>query len=111
MTWGVLRPVIMLPVEASAWSDERRRVVLLHELAHIRRYDTFTQWFAQAALVLHWFNPLAWRVYRRFLMEREHAADDLVLAGGARPSTYASHLLHLACSPGRESTATLAVSA
>ena len=39
MTWGTLKPRILLPAEALAWTDERRRIVLLHELAHISRQD------------------------------------------------------------------------
>ncbi len=50
MTWGVFRPVIALPVEAASWTEERLRVVLLHEQAHIARHDFLTQLIAGAAL-------------------------------------------------------------
>ncbi|MDX1419944.1 MAG: M56 family metallopeptidase [Rubricoccaceae bacterium] len=109
MTWGVRRPVVLLPTSAATWSDERRLVVLMHELGHVRRRDTLTQWIAQAALVLYWFNPLAWRGYRHLLTEREHACDDLVLSTGLRPSTYAEHLLQLARTLGREPRAAIAL--
>jgi TonB family protein len=96
MTFGVLRPTILLPETARTWSVERRHVVLLHELAHIARGDAGTQLLARAALALHWWNPLAWLAWREFLKERERAADDLVLSAGAVASNYAGHLLEIA---------------
>ena len=96
MTCGILRSTIFLPSDASEWSEERRRVVLLHELAHVRRGDVATHLFVRAALSLYWWNPLAWMAWREFLKERERATDDLVLNAGARASEYASHLLDVA---------------
>jgi TonB family protein len=96
MTFGLFRPTVFLPEGAAEWPEERRRLVLLHELAHVRRGDAATQWLARAALSLHWWNPLAWTVWRAFLKERERAADDLVLEAGARASDYASFLLEAA---------------
>jgi TonB family protein len=96
MTFGVLRPTVLLPEEARGWSHERRRVVLLHELAHVLRGDAATHLLARAALALHWWNPLAWTAWREFLKERERATDDLVLGAGAAASEYAGHLLEIA---------------
>ncbi len=96
MTWGWLRPVILLPDEANAWPLDRRRDVLLHEMAHIRRSDALTQAIAQAACAVYWFNPLAWLAAGRMHVEREQACDDMVLVAGARPSDYALLLLEMA---------------
>jgi len=96
MAAGILRPAIFLPADAVDWTEERRRIVLLHELAHVRRGDVGAHMLARAALALNWWNPLAWLAWREFLKECERAADDLVLAAGARPSDYASHLLEVA---------------
>jgi TonB family protein len=96
MTFGVLRPFILLPANAVAWTAERRRVVLLHELAHVRRRDVATHLLARTAWCLYWWNPLTWIAWRSFLKEGERAADDLVLTAGARPSEYAGHLLDIA---------------
>jgi TonB family protein len=96
MTFGLLRPAVFMPPEAAAWSEERRRIVLLHELAHVRRGDLATHLLARTALSLNWWNPLAWSAWREFLKERERATDDLVLNAGARASDYAGHLLEVA---------------
>jgi beta-lactamase regulating signal transducer with metallopeptidase domain len=95
MTWGVLRPVVWLPAEAESWSDERRRVVLAHELAHVRRLDALTQWIAHLAVAAAWYHPLAWIAARKFREERERACDDTVLDLGTQPSVYADHLLDM----------------
>ncbi len=86
MTFGVFRPAVFLPAGADAWTAERRRMVLLHELAHVRHGDPARRLLARIALGVYWWNPLAWAAWRRFLNECERAADDLVLAAGARAS-------------------------
>lgn len=95
MVWGVFHSRLLLPMEARNWHPEHLRSVLLHELAHIKRYDTLTQLLTQLCCALHWFNPLVWVAARRMGLERERACDDLVLAGGVQPSAYAGHLLEV----------------
>ncbi len=96
MTFGVLRSSIFMPADSAEWSEERRRIVLLHELAHVRRGDAATHLLARTALTLYWWNPLAWKAWREFLKERERAADDMVLNSGAGAADYAGHLLAVA---------------
>jgi TonB family protein len=96
MTFGLFRPAVLLPSDSAIWPDSRRRTVLLHELAHVRRGDAATQLLARVALAFNWWNPLAWIAWREFLKERERAADDLVLNAGERAPEYASHLLDVA---------------
>ncbi|HEX5870198.1 MAG TPA: M56 family metallopeptidase, partial [Longimicrobium sp.] len=103
MTWGIFHPVILLPGEADGWESERRRVVLAHELAHVRRWDALTQWIAHVALVVFWFNPLVWMAVRKLREEREHACDDAVLEIGTAPADYADHLLTIVRSLGSAS--------
>lgn len=110
IAWGLGRAAIVLPQSADEWDESRREAVLLHEMAHLRRGDAGTQLVAQIAVALHWFDPLAWWAYRRFLVEREHACDDAVLRTGARPSVYATHLVDIARRVKRERMVLAAVS-
>ena len=95
MMWGLWRPTVILPDTALAWSQERLRLVLLHELAHVKRWDYLTHLVAQLAWSLYWLNPLVWVAARRVSLEQERACDDLVLKAGTKASTYAEHLLDL----------------
>ena len=96
MTWGIRRPAILLPAEADSWTAERRRDVLLHELAHVKRHDFLIQLVAGVACAVYWFHPMVWLAATRLREERERACDDHVLRAGATPSAYASHLLEIA---------------
>jgi beta-lactamase regulating signal transducer with metallopeptidase domain len=93
--FGVWRSTIVLPTGAESWPDERRRVVLFHELAHVRRRDLWGHVLGRVACAMYWFHPLAWTASRRLRAESECACDDLVLACGTRASDYAGHLLDI----------------
>jgi beta-lactamase regulating signal transducer with metallopeptidase domain len=94
VTWGLFRPRIVVPT--CAWSDARIRVVLSHELAHVRRNDWGVQLAASVLQSLYWFHPLAWMAARTLRREAERACDDLVLKAGVAGPDYAGHLLAVA---------------
>lgn len=94
--WGVSKPVLLLPPDVVTWPSERLRVVLMHELAHLKRYDGISLILTRIAVSLFWFHPLAWSLERAGRSECERACDDTVLASGTKPSEYADHLLAIA---------------
>ena len=100
-TTGLLRPVVVLPPDCRDWSPERRRAVLLHELAHVRRGDLLMHLISRAACAIHWFNPLVWLAARRLRAESERACDDMVIRLGTKASDYAGHLLDMVRAAGR----------
>jgi TonB family protein len=93
---GVFSHTILLPESARHWDAFRRRTVLLHELAHIRRNDCLWQQISGWTCALFWFHPLVWHIAARLQREQELACDDLVLAAGVEPGAYASLLLNAA---------------
>ena len=108
VTWGVVYPAVLLPHDSLEWPEERRRFVLVHEMAHVKRFDALTQLIAQIAIAVFWFDPLVWIAAHRMRVEREHACDDYVIRDGTRPSLYAGELLEMVQaigSPRHESAA------
>ena len=94
--WGFFRPVLLLPADVVTWPVERLRVVLLHELAHLKRFDGLSLILTRLAACVFWYHPLAWSLERAGRNDCERACDDLVLASGTKPSDYADHLLAIA---------------
>ena len=100
---GILRPTIVLPSSAEQWSAERRRCVLFHELAHVRRRDLIGHTLGRVACAFYWFHPMVWSAAKNLRAESERACDDLVLGcGGARASDYANHLLEIVTAVRRQ---------
>ena len=96
MAFGIVKAAILIPAIGDTWDADRRRAVLLHELAHVARNDCFTQMLATVACAIYWVHPGAWWMARRLRVERELACDDLVLSTGTCPRDYAGHLLEIA---------------
>jgi beta-lactamase regulating signal transducer with metallopeptidase domain len=96
VTWGTWRSKILLPANALDWPADRIRIVLAHELAHVRRGDWLVQMAAEILRSAYWFNPFVWLACRRLRLESERACDDAVLGLGVDGSEYASELVTLA---------------
>jgi hypothetical protein len=78
--FGVRRPCLLLPKELLARvSMPELRLIILHELAHVKRRDTLLNWLMIVARAWHWFNPLVWLVLRRLRADRELVCDQMVL--------------------------------
>ena len=96
MTWGFVRPVVVLPRAATSWDNEQLRIVLLHELGHVRARDWAFNLIGRVVCALYWFHPGVWWVARGLREDCELACDDRVIAAGVRRSDYAELLLSAA---------------
>ena len=95
ITFGVLRPVIVMPADASQWSDADSQRAIVHELEHIRRRDWLVLLLARGICACYWFHPLAWAAWRQLSLEAERACDDAVVLDDERID-YAEQLVALA---------------
>jgi len=109
MVVGLRRPAILVSHDADGWPADRRRAVILHEMAHVQRRDCFTQTLASLARAVYWPHPGVWWAARRLQVEREFACDDRVLAVGTEANGYANDLLEIAYTLGARRAPALAV--
>ncbi|MBT2187302.1 M56 family metallopeptidase [Sphingobium nicotianae] len=95
ISWGLMRPVILLNTRAVDAADEAEAIIA-HELAHVARLDWLKLLLARVATALFWFNPMAWMLAREAHQLREEAADDTVLAADIPDTDYAQLLVGIA---------------
>jgi beta-lactamase regulating signal transducer with metallopeptidase domain len=98
VSFGLLKPQIMLPVQALEWNESTMTDVLLHELCHIKRLDWLTTLSAYVIASVFWFNPLVWLAVKRLREESENSCDTAVLNSGRSDTDYAESLLAVATS-------------
>lgn len=95
MLWGWLRPEILLPKEAEAWTTNMIDLVVRHELVHLQRRDNWIALLVAIARVLYWFHPLVWWLTSKLVIEQEVICDERVLASGASATDYAELLVNV----------------
>jgi len=95
ISWGVVRPVILLNAEA-AQSHGEAEAIITHELAHVARLDWAKLLLSRIAVALFWFNPFVWLLAREAHQLREEAADDAVLSTDIDETDYARLLVGVA---------------
>jgi len=96
LTYGIFRPVILLPKHMDWQNRQQTDYILYHEFTHIRRFDQATKLLLIAALCLHWFNPLVWVMYYFFNRDIELSCDECVLNHNKEArSAYAMTLIHM----------------
>lgn len=96
LTYGIMRPVILLPRSADRLDKETLDWILMHEYVHIRRLDSLTKLILMAAVSLHWFNPLVWLMYILADRDIELSCDEGVLNRRGNSGSYARMLLRMA---------------
>ncbi len=94
---GFARPMILLPpVLLASWNPDELELILLHELAHVRRWDNLINLFQRVVEAVLFFHPAVWIVSRWVRLEREQCCDEIVLAHRDAPQKYAETLAALA---------------
>lgn len=93
-TYGFSRPTIVLPLQARHWDALQLEMVLLHELAHIRRKDFLINLLVQCCRALYWWHPLIWHLAKSIRIECEKACDEWVVGQNIDPFDYAQQLLN-----------------
>jgi beta-lactamase regulating signal transducer with metallopeptidase domain/5-hydroxyisourate hydrolase-like protein (transthyretin family) len=95
---GVLRPVVVLPrTLLSKLSADQRRIVVAHELVHVRRWDLVVGWAEVLLSVIWWFHPAMWWCRRSLRQSREDCCDDVLVASQlAQPESYCETLIQAA---------------
>lgn len=96
MTFGVRRACVVVPEEFALWPRAHREAALMHEAAHIRRFDCGWQWLATSVRALLWCHPLVWWLAHAIRDEAELAADERVIAAGVEATDYATALVEIA---------------
>ena len=95
ISWGLMRPVILLNTDATNAKDEAEAIIA-HELAHVAGFDWAKLMLSRVTVALFWFNPLVWLLAREAHQLREEAADDAVLAANIEDTEYANLLVGIA---------------
>ena len=105
-TYGVRRPVVLLPAAARRWTQDRLSVVLYHELAHVQRHDYAALVLFELTRALYWPNPLVLMAAVRARESQDHACDDTALRSGVTPPVYARQLTEVARTLGTSTLGT-----
>lgn len=97
LTYGIIRPVILLPKNIDLGDERTLEYVLTHELVHIRRFDAVSKLLLVAAVCVHWFNPLVWVMYVLANRDLEISCDEAVIRtlGGESKADYARALIRM----------------
>lgn len=96
LTWGFIRPVLLLPSNALEWDEARLEAALRHEMGHIRHCDALTRLVTTFITAVYWPNVLVWLGAKAWRTVQEQAADDLVIDAGTVAESYALQLLDAA---------------
>lgn len=97
LTYGIFRPVILMPKKTDWKNEKQLKFILSHEYVHISRYDTVTKLIATLALCIHWVNPFVWVMYFLFNRDIELACDESVIRqfGEKSKSAYSLMLINM----------------
>ncbi|MFF2885544.1 M56 family metallopeptidase [Paenibacillus sp. NPDC057967] len=97
LTYGIFRPVVLLPKNLDYDDEKQLALILTHEFTHIKRFDTLKKWILATSACVHWFNPFVWVMYILANRDIELFCDETVIRkfGENTKSTYARALVRL----------------
>ena len=97
LTYGIFRPVVLLPKNLDYDDEKQLALILTHEFTHIKRFDTLQKWILAASVCVHWFNPFVWVMYILANRDIELFCDETVIrkCGENAKPTYARALVRL----------------
>lgn len=97
LTYGIFRPVILMPRTTEWKNEEQIKYILMHEYVHICRFDSASKLIAAITLCVHWFNPLIWVMYALFNRDVELSCDESVVRafGESSKALYANTLIYM----------------
>lgn len=106
MTFGVFRPVIICDKEIGSWEAG---IHVRHEMVHIKRLDALWKMLARLVVILHWWNPIAWLLWRDFERVCEYSCDEIVMQGKTKREIkeYLQPLIDEACDGGKTKTGSI----
>lgn len=97
LTYGIFRPVVLLPKNLDYDEEKQLALILTHEFTHIKRFDTLMKWILATSVCVHWFNPLVWVMYILANRDIELFCDETVIRkfGENTKPAYARALVRL----------------
>ncbi|NGM83853.1 M56 family metallopeptidase [Paenibacillus sp. 7124] len=97
LTYGIFRPVVLLPKNLDYDEEKQLALILTHEITHIKRFDTLKKWILATSVCVHWFNPFVWVMYILANRDIELFCDEAVIRkfGENTKPTYARALVRL----------------
>ncbi|WP_372632126.1 M56 family metallopeptidase [Cohnella sp.] len=97
LTYGIFRPVVLLPKNLDYDDEKQLALILTHEFTHIKRFDTLNKWILATSVCVHWFNPFVWVMYILANRDIELFCDETVIRkwGENTKPTYARALVRL----------------
>jgi beta-lactamase regulating signal transducer with metallopeptidase domain len=103
LTYGVIRPVVLLPKNTDLSDERGLQFIIAHELTHIKRLDALTKLFMIAVLCLHWFNPAVWVMFILFNRDMEISCDEAVINtfGDTAKQDYSLTLINMVAAESR----------
>ena len=96
ITFGVIRPAVVLPPAMCGMPPHVQEAIACHELLHVRRRDWLHEIFEEAVVAVLWFHPAVWMLIGRIRLAREQVVDEATIQLTDSRERYVESLLTVA---------------